>query len=376
VKWGWTGPSVFDDARAPVRLSARAAFAIVCAAVGMWIAKAITGVVGGAFFFAVFPFVMVVALVAGTVAGLFMVAVISAAFAWAFMYPTGSFAVAARSDVIRLVGFTISAGLVAILAGALRAAYRRARRLRQRAETSAAALHELQEAREDLFRALSHDMRTPLSTVQNQAELLLRAKEAAPADLARRAQSIRTSARRIAVMLDDLVETFRLESGQLVLKRTRVDLATFMAELKARLEGTLPVERLSVAVPQGARVVDADPDRLERILVNLLSNAFKYSPPDAPVVVGSESGNGSVVLSVTDRGPGIEPEEARRIFERFYRGPSSRQADGLGLGLYITRRLVEAHGGRVWVDSSPGGSTFHVALPAGAAAAPSAPSVA
>jgi len=371
VKWGWTGPSVFDDARAPVRLAARAAWAVGCAAFALWITQAFSGALGGAYFFAVFPFIMIASLGAGTGAGLFAVALITVAFSRFFMYPTGSLA---RSDVVRLVGFAMSASLVAILGGALRAAYRRARRLRQDAETSTTAIHELQEAREDLFRALSHDMRTPLSTIQNQAELLLRAQDAPPADLARRAQSIRTSARRIAVMLDDLVEAFQLESGQLVLRRTHVDLAPFLGELKARLEGTLPVERLRVAVPPGANAVEADPDCLERIVVNLISNAFKYSPPDAPVVVASERANGSVVLSVTDRGPGIDPNEARHIFERFYRGLSARQADalGLGLGLYITRRLVEAHGGRIWVDSSDEGSTFHVALPAAAATASSA----
>jgi two-component system phosphate regulon sensor histidine kinase PhoR len=108
----------------------------------------------------------------------------------------------------------------------------------------------------------------------------------------------------------------------------------------------------------------ADPSRLERILTNLISNALKYSPPEAEVVVRAERVDSCLQVSVVDRGIGIAPEDLPHLFERFYRTRGSRKAEGLGLGLYITRMLVEAHGGRIWAESELGkGSTFSFTLP-------------
>lgn len=113
--------------------------------------------------------------------------------------------------------------------------------------------------------------------------------------------------------------------------------------------------------------VEADPGRLEQVLGNLLSNAAKYSHPDTEILVEAERQGDGVLLRVTNHGPGIEPENLERIFSRFHRTESALRGDapGLGLGLYITRGLVVAHGGRIWVESKPGESTtFCVRLPA------------
>jgi signal transduction histidine kinase len=127
------------------------------------------------------------------------------------------------------------------------------------------------------------------------------------------------------------------------------------------------------AVPEGLPEVLADPDRLERILVNLVGNALKYS--ERTVTVSAVAEEGAVSIRVIDRGPGIAPEVRARLFERFYRG-RRREGEGLGLGLYLVRKLVEAHGGRVDVESAQGsGSTFSVTLPVagGEAQAPRGP---
>jgi signal transduction histidine kinase len=110
----------------------------------------------------------------------------------------------------------------------------------------------------------------------------------------------------------------------------------------------------------------ADPDRLERILMNLLTNALKYSAPGTPVTVALARRDGQVVTAVSDQGPGIPPDELPHLFERYYRARETRERkEGLGLGLYITKGLVEAHGGRLWVESQVGkGSTFSFSLPA------------
>jgi len=215
--------------------------------------------------------------------------------------------------------------------------------------------------------AICHDLRAPLTIVQGHAQLVLRALEKAglKGPERRSAEAILTSARRMSAMVQDLADSARLESGQLKLSRTRVDVRQFALDLVGRLAATTEPERLRVDAPANLPPAWADPDCLERILTNLLGNALKYSAPGTPVVVALGAREGEVVTSVSDEGRGIAPEELPRLFERYYRTRQAReQREGLGLGLYITRGLVEAHGGRVWVESQVGkGSTFSFTLP-------------
>ena len=111
--------------------------------------------------------------------------------------------------------------------------------------------------------------------------------------------------------------------------------------------------------------MSADPVRLERIFLNLISNALKFSPPVSKVLIEArETVNGDVLISISDQGKGISDEDSVRLFKRFFQADSTKASDGVGLGLYISRLLVEAHGGRIWVESIVGkGSTFRFALP-------------
>ena len=232
--------------------------------------------------------------------------------------------------------------------------------------TDITTLHELQEQREDLLRAISHDLRSPLTVVQGQAQLLQRMLDKSGADQrAHRAiQAIIGAAQRMNAMILDLVESVRLESGQLRLEREPIDLEAFLHDLLQRGMGMMETDRVKLHVPSDLPRVDADPNRLERIVVNLLSNALKYSAPGTEVLVEAASTDGQVKTTVTDRGTGIHPEDLPHIFERFYRARGTRKAEGLGMGLYITRMLVEAHGGRIWAESEAGkGSRFTFTLP-------------
>jgi signal transduction histidine kinase len=142
-----------------------------------------------------------------------------------------------------------------------------------------------------------------------------------------------------------------------------VDVTHTIHDLLQRLGGSLPVER--VRVEGRAPRACADPAALERVLVNLVTNALKYSPESEPVAIRVESHDDTVAVRVSDRGPGLNPEEQRRIFDRFYRHARDARSEGLGLGLYITRMLVEQMGGSIHVESAPGrGSAFTVTLPA------------
>jgi two-component system phosphate regulon sensor histidine kinase PhoR len=145
-----------------------------------------------------------------------------------------------------------------------------------------------------------------------------------------------------------------------------VDTSAYLMDLGARLAGTAEGKRVRIDVPEGLPAVKADPARLERVMMNLLTNALKYSPSDTEVVVAVSRGDGSVVVSVSDKGPGIPSDELLHLFERVYRTRATREREeGLGLGLYISRMLVEAQGGRIWAESEVGkGSTFFFSLPA------------
>ncbi|MCL5961128.1 MAG: PAS domain S-box protein [Chloroflexi bacterium] len=232
--------------------------------------------------------------------------------------------------------------------------------------TDITALHELEQQREDFIHTVSHDLRAPLTIIQGQAQLLQRTlkKEGKTESALRSAEAIVISARRMNAMIQDLVDSARFASGQLRLDIRPLDLKSFVSDLLERARPLLDVGRIKLEIPADLPPVLADPDRLERILINLFSNALKYSPPEIQVTVSAESTEGVVVTSVADRGVGIAPEDMPHIFERFYRAKGGRVAGGLGLGLYITKMLVEAHGGRIWVDSEVGkGSTFYFTLP-------------
>ncbi|TAK27192.1 MAG: PAS domain S-box protein [Chloroflexota bacterium] len=220
---------------------------------------------------------------------------------------------------------------------------------------------------EEYVHAISHDLRSPLTVIQGQAQLLERTLTKTGLT-GRELNSIRAilhGAHRMNGMIQDLADSARLESGQVKLNQSPLELHTFVLDLKERLTGLGDADRIRVEAPQAVPLVSADPDRLERILMNLLGNALKYSAPDTEVLVALSVGTGEVTTSVSDQGIGIESEELPYVFERYRRAPSALgRQEGLGLGLYITKGLVEAHGGRIWAESEPGkGSAFHFTLP-------------
>ncbi len=227
-------------------------------------------------------------------------------------------------------------------------------------EVTIAQLRRATEQRDDLLRAVSHDLRNPLQIVMLQAQRVGRGR-VPPEGIERSARVILAAGKRMERMLRDLVDAVRLESGTLQLEPAPVALRSFVADLLDLSEGVLDRPRVENAVPEGLPPVRADPDRLDRILLNLVGNALKYSA--GPVTVTAASEDGAVRVRVVDRGPGIAAEDRARLFQRFFRG-QRKEGEGLGLGLFIVRKLVEAHGGRIDVESSTGeGSTFSFTLP-------------
>jgi signal transduction histidine kinase len=225
-------------------------------------------------------------------------------------------------------------------------------------------LKALERQREDFIHTVSHDLRTPLSIVLGHAQIIERFGDASER-VAKGTRAIITAVRRMNSMIQDLVDSSRLESGDLRLAPRPIDLRAYLTDLRERLSVSLDTQRVRLEVPDGLPEALADVDRLERIVTNLVSNALKYSPGGTQVRVTVAARDGELVTSVEDHGRGIAPDELPKLFQRYFRTRDAREhREGLGLGLYIVKGLVEAHHGRVWVESAVDrGSAFHFSLP-------------
>ncbi len=348
-----------EDARAFIRVPARVALALVAATAGLAAVALLEPLLSRPYFFPAFAAIIVPAVVVGTRYGVLTTVMFAVGYADWFLAPRHQLAVTNPYELAALVAYAVTGGFVAVIGGALRKAYGE---LQEQHDL----LDRVHGQREDLLRALTHDIRSPLSVISMNAAMLGKCDPAT----ARRGALIQKSVADINSMLRDLVDAAALESGRLKLEPAAIDLAAMLNRLKEGLTGSLPVERVNVAVAPDVPLLEADPQRLERVLVNLISNALKYSPGEVKVRAFQQERN--VLVSVSDEGPGISQADLPHIFEKYYRASGAASQDGLGLGLYISRLLVEAHGGRIWVESAPGkGCTFNVAMPAARPAAPS-----
>lgn len=230
-------------------------------------------------------------------------------------------------------------------------------------EVSNRALSRAAEVRSRFLSSLSHELRTPLNAVLGFSELLQ--EEAASEDMHRMAGGIHESGQHLLALLNDVLDLSRIEAGRLELHRETMDLSSLLAGLGAALSDQFHRRGLRLVLPEGPLgEVTVDPQRFRQVLYNLLSNAMKFSPTGSSVEVEATREGGALWLRVVDHGVGIAPEDRERIFEPFEQVESDHPERGTGLGLAITRQLVEAHGGRIELESTPGqGSTFTVVLP-------------
>lgn len=229
---------------------------------------------------------------------------------------------------------------------------------------SAARAH-IEQQRDEFSAVVAHDLRTPVHAFLLHIQALLRQVKGEEVTIS--AVSLRKMERggkRLAAMVDELLEATRIEAARIDLKPRTVSLPEAVTGLVDRIRPTLGAHDVEIDVSP-VPPVRADPLRLDRILTNLLENAVKYSPEGAPIAIRLRPSANGATISIEDRGRGIEPHDLPRLFDRFYQSRRAREKrTGLGLGLYITKGLVEAHGGRIDVQSRPGvGSTFSVWLP-------------
>jgi len=215
---------------------------------------------------------------------------------------------------------------------------------------------------------VGHELRSPLTSIRGYTSLLRnRWARLDDADKLAMLDQIHHDAERVTRLINELLDISRIESGRLTLARRAVDLAPLVDHVLGRLAVTYPDLDAEVVVPPGGLVVHADADKLEQVLTNLVENAVKYGDPRGLRVEVAPTGDGGARVSVGDRGPGIAPGDLERIFDRWYQREHGRPT-GTGLGLWISRSLIEAHGGTLVARSTPGeGAAFTFTLPAAAA---------
>ncbi len=212
---------------------------------------------------------------------------------------------------------------------------------------------------------ISHELKTPVALIKGYVSTL-RLEDAnwEPEIIQDSLAVIEEEADRLAELIENLLDASRLQAGGFPLKRSDISLQDMARRLAKRLQTQTTRHQIVVDFPQGFPVVLADETRLEQVLSNLVSNAIKYAP-GGEIRISGTARSDSVIICISDEGPGIAPEDIPHVFDRFYRAPEmARQTKGAGLGLYLARAIVEAHEGRIWVNTNPGkGVTICFSLP-------------
>lgn len=228
------------------------------------------------------------------------------------------------------------------------------------------SLREVARLKDEFLGQVSHELRTPLTIIHGYSELLVDGLVTEPTMVRQTADEIHTSSALMLRLVDDLLDTSRLDAGRIDLKPAGLELAGWLARVATGFGQATPSHRVVAQVPTPLPTINADLDRLAQVMHNLLSNAARYSAAGTQIRVTARVIEECVEIQVIDQGTGVEPEDCERIFEKFYRGKhgATLAVRGTGLGLAVARQLVEAHGGTIGVRSTlDQGSTFWVRLP-------------
>ncbi len=226
-------------------------------------------------------------------------------------------------------------------------------------------LVETERLRNSLLSAVSHDLRTPLAAIAGASSTLLDAGGELNSDSQRElVASIYDETHRLNRLVANLLDMTRLEGGGLAIKKEWQPIEEIVGVVLHRLAANVRTHSLETILPANLPLVPFDDVLVQQVLINLLENALKFSPPDSPITISAAATAKELLVTVADRGPGLKPGDEQRIFEKFYRGQVTRGRVGVGLGLAICRGIVELHGGRIWAENRPeGGAIFRFTLP-------------
>ena len=223
---------------------------------------------------------------------------------------------------------------------------------------------EAEKSRSALLSSVSHDLRTPLAGICGAASSLLEEDQRLTPEARRDlAESVYEESNRLSRLVTNLLEMTKLESGAVKLKKEPCPVDEIVGSALTRLEKSFGEHPVATNIPADFPPVPVDVILMEQVLVNLLENAIKHTPPRTPIEISAALDGKQAVISVSDRGPGLGTGDLQRVFDKFYRG-KARNSGGAGLGLSICKAAVEAHGGKISAENrSGGGALFKVSLP-------------
>jgi two-component system phosphate regulon sensor histidine kinase PhoR len=227
-------------------------------------------------------------------------------------------------------------------------------------------IHQLETVRKDFVSNVSHELRTPLTSLKALTETIHETVKNDPESTQKFLLLMDQEVDNLTQLLNELIELSRLESGRVPLDRKRISPSVILKAVDEMMR--LQAERngltFTIHYPDEITAISADQERVKQVMTNLIHNAIKFTKPGGSITVSVNEQEDKVVFQIEDTGAGIEPDVLPRIFERFYKADQSRSSAGAGLGLSISRHIVEAHGGNIWAESEPGvGSKFFFSLP-------------
>jgi signal transduction histidine kinase len=225
------------------------------------------------------------------------------------------------------------------------------------------SLEQAEKHKSELISMVSHEVRTPLASILGFTRLLLE-RDLSEADRQRYLQIVDAEATRLAGLVSDFLDARLIEEGQFAMRRELFDIRALVLEQAELTLAHDEEHQLALEVRDTPLLVDADRSRLAQVVANVLSNAVKFSPAGGTITVGATQANGSARIWIDDEGTGIDPEHRAQIFEPFYRGGATAAGiPGTGLGLAVSRRIIEAHGGRIGFDALAAGTRFWIEMP-------------
>ena len=223
-------------------------------------------------------------------------------------------------------------------------------------------IRDAEQLKDDFLSLVSHELRTPLTTIQGGAHMLYQNRDDLDADSERMLiTDIHYESRRLAILVENMVQLANIRAGRFVMETEPVPVYMLVTRAVNAVRESSPDREFRLDVDREL-LVEGDSSRLDQVIRNLLHNAVKYAPGESPVDVSASYESGVATISVRDYGPGIDPDDLPLVFERFQRGAraAAGQRGGMGLGLYLSKHLIEAHGGRIWIERPPAGGGARV----------------
>jgi signal transduction histidine kinase len=214
---------------------------------------------------------------------------------------------------------------------------------------------EAEEIKSTFISVISHELKTPVALIKGYVGTLRREDANWDREIVKDSLAvIEDEADRLTGLIENLLEASRLQAGGLSINLSDVALKVVAERIAKRFQTQSSIHKITVDFPDNFPIVTGDETRLEQVLSNLVSNGIKYSPQGGEIQIAGQVRPSQVILCVSDQGPGVAPDDIPHIFDRFYRSPDTkRTTKGAGLGLYLARAVIEAHGGRIWVDPRP-----------------------